>query len=89
MLADETRLAVMRALMGGDASVGELMESIGVEQSLLSHHLRALRDAGLVVSERQGQSVIYRLSPEVGQNEESKAIMLGCCELNFNSEESS
>ena len=47
VLADETRLEVVRQLMKGPQHVGDLNRSLGLEQSLLSHHLRVLRDAGL------------------------------------------
>lgn len=42
-------------------TVSELYQTIGVEQSLVSHHLSKLRDKGIVAAERQGQSVFYTL----------------------------
>ena len=83
VLADETRLAVMRELLQGPRGVGELNAAIPVEQSLLSHHLRVLRDAGLVVTERQGKGVLYRMAPEVGGTLTGGSIDLGCCQLTF------
>ncbi len=65
VLADRTRLEVMRLLIAGALHVGELNESLGIDQSLLSHHLRVLREAGLVVGERDGKAVLYRLAPGV------------------------
>jgi len=64
MLADETRLAVVRQLMEGPKHVGEMNETLGLEQSLLSHHLKILREAGLVTSKRDGKAVLYSLAPE-------------------------
>ena len=57
VLADSTRLAVTRRLLRKPQQVGELRELLGVEQSLLSHHLRVLKNAGLVLDERVGKSV--------------------------------
>jgi DNA-binding transcriptional ArsR family regulator len=60
-IADPLRLAVLHHLMGGPASVSELMAVIGVEQSRLSNHLAVLRERNLVRSTRQGRQVIYEL----------------------------
>ncbi len=64
-LSDPTRYSVVKALMQGPMSVGELGVVLGVEQSLLSHHLSVLRKSQLVFSERVGKSVHYRLSNEI------------------------
>ena len=65
VLADQTRLQVVRALLGGDLCVGEINRRVGIEKSLLSHHLRVLREAGVVVGRRAGKSVVYSLAPAV------------------------
>lgn len=64
-MAHPIRLAVLLRLhREGSASVKALMIEFGVEQSALSHHLRHLRNARLVVGERSGRSVVYRLHDE-------------------------
>jgi ArsR family transcriptional regulator len=83
VLADDTRLAVVRQLMEGPKHVGEINESLQLEQSLLSHHLKVLREAGLVLSERDGKAVTYRLAPEMESARSGKAINLGCCLISF------
>jgi len=83
VLADETRLTVMRLLLAGPKHVGEINEEIDIEQSLLSHHLRVLRDAGLVIAERDGKGVLYRLAPGVAGTKKGEAVDLGCCLLSF------
>lgn len=85
-LAEETRLAVLRELMYGPRRVGELNARLSLDQSLLSHHLKVLREAGLVVSRRQGKSVLYQLAPGVAEASEGQAINLGCCSLTFEPE---
>lgn len=47
------------------AVVRELMAFLQVEQSLLSHHLRILRDAQIVTAERDCKSMFYRLAGDV------------------------
>ena len=83
MLANHTRLAVVRQLLEGPKHVSELNEAVDVEQSLLSHHLKVLREAGLVVSERDGKAVLYSLAPDCQWSKRGKAINLGCCLLSF------
>ncbi len=83
VLADETRLAVARELMRGERFAGDLCRSLEIEQSLLSHHLRILREAGIVESERHGKAVLYRLSPAVESKRRGDALDLGCCRLTF------
>lgn len=64
-MAHPIRLGVLvRLHRTGPANVGTLCEELGVEQSGLSHHLRHLRSARLVVGERQGKQVTYRLQDE-------------------------
>jgi DNA-binding transcriptional ArsR family regulator len=86
VLADDTRLAVVRQLMAGPQQVNEINAILHLEQSLLSHHLRVLRDAGIVNARREGKAVLYCLSEAVTSGKEpGTSINLGCCQLNFES----
>ena len=58
-LGDETRLRLLEELSTGECNVAELMERMGLGQSLVSHHLRSLREAGLVRDRRDGRWVYY------------------------------
>jgi ArsR family transcriptional regulator, arsenate/arsenite/antimonite-responsive transcriptional repressor len=63
-LSDPTRVAIVNQL----ASSGECcvcnLEPLGLSQPTISHHLKILRDAGLVESTRRGTWAFYRLVPE-------------------------
>ncbi|MDB5392113.1 MAG: ArsR family transcriptional regulator [Planctomycetaceae bacterium] len=83
VLADETRLMVVRQLMLGPKHVGEINAAINVESTLLSHHLKVLRDAGIVLAQRDGKSVLYQLAPGVEKDEMSQSVNLGCCVISF------
>jgi ArsR family transcriptional regulator, lead/cadmium/zinc/bismuth-responsive transcriptional repressor len=62
-LSDPTRLAVAYALAEcGEACVCDLAWIVARDQKLVSHHVRALRAAGLAVSAREGKMVIYTLT---------------------------
>lgn len=83
VLSDGTRLEIVRALMRGPLHVGELNARLRIDQSLLSHHLKVLRDAGLVLPQRDGKGVLYRLKPDVALGSPRTGIDLGCCVLSF------
>lgn len=83
VVADATRLAVLELLLESPKHVGELNQVIDVEQSLLSHHLKTLRQAGLVVAERDGKAMLYQLAPTVKTLSPMKGLDLGCCVLSF------
>jgi ArsR family transcriptional regulator len=72
-IAEETRLAVLQLLSGGERCVCELQEELGAAQSLLSFHLKKLKDAGLIADRREGRWIYYRLVPE--PFEEMRAVL--------------
>jgi DNA-binding transcriptional ArsR family regulator len=83
VLADETRLQVVRLLLAGPRHVGQMNAVVGIDQSLLSHHLRVMREAGLIVASRDGKAVRYQLSPALEARRKGSFIDLGCCRLSF------
>lgn len=63
-LADSTRLAIVRQLGGAPETCAcDLTSCCGVRQPTVSHHLKVLREAGVVVGERRGTWIWYRLAP--------------------------
>lgn len=62
VLADSTRLQVLRALGVREVCVCVLVEVLGLQHSALSYHLKMLRDEGLVEAERQGSFQTYMLT---------------------------
>ena len=64
-LADPTRVAIINGLSATDeVCVCNLTEAFELSQPTISHHLRVLREAGLVESTRRGTWAYYRLVPE-------------------------
>ena len=61
-LGDETRLRLLELLTAGERSVADLMEATALGQSLVSHHLRTLRGAGLVTTRRDGRWIFYNIN---------------------------
>ncbi len=64
-LADPTRVGIVNRLAGADeVCVCDLVARSALSQPTISHHLRLLREAGLVESERRGTWAYYRLVPQ-------------------------
>lgn len=82
ILADSTRLAVLQLLMNQPMHVGEMNAVLKLDQSLLSHHLKVLREEGFVTATRDGKAVLYQLADPV-RSTKVGTIDLGCCLLSF------
>lgn len=68
-LADPVRLSIVRQIAACDGAVCacDFVECCDVSQPTISHHLRVLREAGVVTSERQGTNIVYSLAPDFEQ----------------------
>jgi ArsR family transcriptional regulator, lead/cadmium/zinc/bismuth-responsive transcriptional repressor len=64
LLGDPTRLRIVLASLDTAAAVGDIAERLGLEASLVSHHLRLLRAARIVRAERRGKHVFYVAADE-------------------------
>ena len=67
-LADPTRRRILALLRDGDRAAGELASEFPIAFASVSHHLQVLRDAGLVLTRRDGQFIIYSLNTTVLQD---------------------
>lgn len=63
-LSDETRLALLERLKGGEQCVCELTDAMKTGQSRLSFHLKVLKEAGLIHDRREGRWMYYSLNPD-------------------------
>ncbi len=63
-VSDETRLALLERLKGGEQFVCELTDAMRAAQSRLSFHLKVLRDAGLIRDRREGRWIYYSIDPD-------------------------
>ena len=64
-LGDPTRRQVLRLLRQGSRTAGEIADEFHLTKPTMSHHLRNLKAAGLVRSERRGTTLVYTLQSTV------------------------
>ncbi len=77
-LADPTRLAILDRLRTGERSVNKLCGDTAARQSLISFHLKTLKDAGLVFARKEGRTVWYAVDPSgVARLERLVALLQG------------
>ncbi len=74
-LADPVRLSIIRqiAACADGVCACDFVECCAVSQPTISHHLKVLREAGVLTSERQGTNIVYSLSPDF----ESRWLSIG------------
>ncbi len=73
-LSDPTRREILRLLRSRDMTAGEIAERFPLAKSTLSGHFNVLKQAGLIVPERQGTTILYSLN--VAAFEEALAAVL-------------
>ena len=61
-IGEPTRLHILKLLAERERCVGELTSLLDKEQSLISHHLRALKECNIVKERQEGQKVYYKLT---------------------------
>nr|WP_300304286.1 autorepressor SdpR family transcription factor [Anaerosolibacter sp.] len=66
-LADPTRRKILKMLREQDLSAGEIADAFHISKPSISHHLNLLKQANLVLSDKQGQNVYYSLNTTIFQ----------------------
>ena len=61
-LSDPSRRKIIQLLKEGDLTAGEIADHSDMAKPSISHHLNLLKQANLVLSQKQGQNVIYSLN---------------------------
>ena len=84
-LSDETRWRIVRALITETRTVTELTEELKVTQYNVSKHLRILREAGIIQTEKAGKHLKCSVQPsfrrQLARNQNQ--LDLGCCTFRF------
>ena len=61
-VGEENRVKILRFLQGGEKCVCEIWRHLNITQNLASHHLKVLKDLGLILPEERGARVFYTLN---------------------------
>jgi DNA-binding transcriptional ArsR family regulator len=72
-LSDDTRQKIMMLCCCQELSVNDIVAASDVAQPTVSHHLKILRNAGLVSTKRRGKQVLYTLNQE--------RLATACCQV--------
>jgi len=93
-IGEPTRLQILKLVAKGEKCVGELARVLNKEQSLISHHLRALKECNIVKDRQEAQKIYYKLTDSrlarLIIDSEALMIELSLCkyqEVNYGGEE--
>ena len=83
-IGEPTRLQILKLVAEGERCVGELARVLNKEQSLISHHLRALKECNIVKDKQEAQKVYYKITDDrlarLITDSEALMIELSLCE---------
>ncbi|WP_294466963.1 metalloregulator ArsR/SmtB family transcription factor [uncultured Anaerofustis sp.] len=67
-LSDENRLTILHSLKNSEKCACKLLDELNISQSTLSHHMKILCDAGLVIFRKEGKWMHYRINEDGVKN---------------------
>jgi DNA-binding transcriptional ArsR family regulator len=84
-LGEETRLRMLRLLFKKKLSVNEIAEELAASQYNVSKHLRIMREAGLLETEKDGRRRLYTVASTLRSHvtANNNVLDLGCCTFRF------
>jgi DNA-binding transcriptional ArsR family regulator len=87
-LGDPSRWRIVRELLGKELTVGDLVTRLGISQYNVSKHIRILRDAGIIETEKAGKFVHVSITSQFRHqlSTENNTLNLGCCTFHFDQE---
>lgn len=80
-VGEKTRLKIVGLCFKNKQTVDQLLRQTGIEKTLLSKHLKVLRDAKILISEKVGREVIYAINQKVCHKLQKNALSLHCCDI--------
>ena len=61
-IGEVNRLRILKYLTTGEKCVGDIVNAVGKEQSLISHHLKSLKDCNIVLATQRAKKIYYSLA---------------------------
>jgi DNA-binding transcriptional ArsR family regulator len=85
-LGEATRLRILRLLFKKARSVNEITKLLGVSQYNVSKHLKIMREAGLLETQKQGKQRFYFVAEQLRSrvSAHNNVLDLGCCTFRLN-----
>ncbi len=82
-LADPQRLRIVQCLQSGPMTVSDIAALLEIDLANASHHLRLMRAAELLSSQRDGKHIYYSLSADISRNPGGgpPSLDFGCCRI--------
>jgi DNA-binding transcriptional ArsR family regulator len=80
-IGEKSRLKIIKLCIDHECSVDELLDKTGLEKTLLSKHLKVLRDADILQSRRNGRQASYKVNRKIRSTKALHTINLHCCEI--------
>ena len=74
-MGDRTRLSILLKLIEGEHCVTDLAKALKMTDPKVSFHLTRLKYAGLLVNERRGQRVLYRINPDLKKRSRAGLVL--------------
>ena len=84
LISEKTRLAILTELIEGEKSVGQINETLQIEPTLLSKHLKALKELDVLQVQLNGKERIYKINSDFLSKNHTNEINFGCCSVKFN-----
>src|SRR5689334_9884148 len=80
-LGEETRISILRLLLKEPLSVNEISERLSATQYNVSKHLRIMREAGLLITEKKGRQRLYAVAGNLKSQPDAECTVLDldCC----------
>ena len=83
VLGDQTRWSIVAELLRAPRTVGELTQKLKVSQYNISKHIRTLREAGIIETQRKGQFMKCSVKRHLHNTRKKSRLDLGCCTFQF------
>ena len=81
VIGEKSRLKIILFCLEAEKPVHELLVHTGLEKSLLSKHLKVLREHNILLVRRQGREACYQVNRELLHSSKSNTLNLACCNI--------
>ncbi|MEM7645458.1 MAG: metalloregulator ArsR/SmtB family transcription factor [Pseudomonadota bacterium] len=81
VIGEKSRLKIILQCLHQEQKVNQLLRETGLEKSLLSKHLKVLRENDILEVRRDGREAFYQVNPSLLSPEQESTLELDCCKI--------